>query len=303
MSASPINDRITASVVKPLVDLVRDSGATALFVYVDALSGEELTLPDDVADKVFYVAKTVAEDRRQVERRARHIRVPNVSLTRTGQVKVAVLLALSRGLIHHGDVIVCVSGLSGSGTLDTIFVVEVGREFEMLSLKPEGENTLKVRAEVLERVIEIAVQLGSEGREGRAVGGLFVLGDVLRVTSLSRQLILNPFAGYPEAQRNILDPALAETVKEYASIDGAFVIRRDGVIVSAGTYLKTVGGDEPDLPKGLGARHHAAAGITGVCDAVAVVVSQSTGAVTVFQGGRVVTMIEQPRPAGEPRDP
>lgn len=296
---SPTARRITSSVVRHVADMVRVSGASALFVYVDALSGTSLDLPTDVAEKVFYVAKTVDEDRRQEERDVRHIRVPNVSLTRMGQVKVAVFLALSRGLIHHGDVIVCLSGVAGSGTLDTIVVVEVGREFEMLSVKQEEQDTLHVRAAVLERVIEIAVQLGAEGREARGVGALFVLGDVERVLSLSRQLILNPFSGYPEEQRNILDPALADTVKEFASLDGAFVIRRDGVIVSGGTYLKTVGTEEQDLPKGLGARHHAAAGITSVCDAVAVVVSQSTGAVSVFQGGRIVTQIEQPRPAGE----
>lgn len=297
----PVAGRITASLLNHLADIVRECQATALFVYVDALAGARLDLPADVAEKVFYVTKTVDEDRQRQDALGRHLRVPNVTLTRMGQAKMAAFLALSRGLIHRGDVIVCLSGMAGSGTLDTIVVSEVGREFEMFSVTTDEDDVLRVRPEVLERVIEIATQLGSEGREGRPVGALFVVGDTERVLSLSKQLVLNPFSGYPEEVRNILDPALTETVKEFASVDGAFVIRPDGVIVSAGTYLKTASQDEHVLPQGLGARHHAAAGITSVCEVVAVVVSQSTGTVMIFQGGQIVTSIERPRPAAEAR--
>jgi DNA integrity scanning protein DisA with diadenylate cyclase activity len=115
---------------------------------------------------------------------------------------------------------------------------------------------------------------------------------------MSRQLILNPFQGYEEANRNILDPSLKETVKELSTIDGAFILRGDGVIESCGAFLKTTGQKESELPQGLGARHHAAAGITAVTDSIAVTVSESTGTVTVFRGGGLITEIEKPRPVG-----
>ncbi|RME36449.1 MAG: hypothetical protein D6788_11575, partial [Planctomycetota bacterium] len=139
--------------------------------------------------------------------------------------------------------------------------------------------------------------LGSEGREGKPVGTLFVVGDAEGVRPLTRQLILNPFQGYPESQRNILDPNLTETVKELATIDGAFVIRGDGVIESAGTYLKAAGQTEFELPQGLGARHQAAAAITHLTRAIGVTVSESTGTVTVFRGGLMVAELEKPRAA------
>jgi DNA integrity scanning protein DisA with diadenylate cyclase activity len=293
---APAAARITNALLNYLSEIVHESQASALFVYVDALGGEHLDLPPDIAERVFYVAKTIDEDREQEEAHVRHLRVPNVSLTRMGQVKMAVFLAFARGLVKKGDVIVCLSGVAGSGTLDTIVVVEVGREFEVFSTPAdEGGEPLPVRPEVLERVVEIATQLGGEGREGRPTGALFVLGDTERVLSLTRQMILNPFNGYPAERRNILDPHLAETVKEFATVDGAFVIRKDGVIESAGTFLKTATLDEDELPHGLGSRHHAAAGITDVSSAVAVVVSQSTGNVTIFRSGKVVTTIERPR--------
>jgi DNA integrity scanning protein DisA with diadenylate cyclase activity len=118
------------------------------------------------------------------------------------------------------------------------------------------------------------------------------------VLAQSRSLVLNPFQGHPEAGRNLLDPALEETIKEFAGLDGAFVVRGDGVVLTAGTLLVPARG-YPQLPGGLGARHAAAAGITASTGAVALCVSQSTGTVTVFQSGRVVADLH--RPAGEGR--
>jgi DNA integrity scanning protein DisA with diadenylate cyclase activity len=157
-----------------------------------------------------------------------------------------------------------------------------------------------VRPDVLERVLNIAAELGYEGREGKMVGGLFVVGDSQNVLALSRQLILNPFKGYSEEARNILAPELKETVKELSSIDGAFIIRGDGVIEAAGTYLTASTRDIHDLPAGLGARHQAAAGITAVTNAVAIAVSQSTGHVTVFRRGHIIADLEKPRTRTEP---
>jgi DNA integrity scanning protein DisA with diadenylate cyclase activity len=112
------------------------------------------------------------------------------------------------------------------------------------------------------------------------------------------RFILNPFQGYPEEQRNILDPSLEETIKEMSTLDGAFIIRGNGVIESCGTFLKTASQEAFELPRGLGARHHAAAAITAITDSVSVVVSESTGTVTVFQGGGIVLDIEKPRSVG-----
>ncbi len=278
--------------------IVEASGATAVFVYADALTDELWPLPRELQEKAIYVSKTTAEQREQEQRGARFLRVPNVALTRLGQVKIAMFVAVAQGLVRRGDVVVCLSGMPASGSLDTLVITEVGGESEVFA-SAHGEDSLPrdVQAEVVQRVIDIAAELGSEGREGKPVGALFVVGDVERVQSLSRQLILNPFQGYPPEQRNVLDPRLEETVKELSTIDGAFLIAGDGAIVTCGAYLKTSLHDEESntLPRGLGARHYAAAGITAVSNCIAVTVSESTGTVTVFRNGHIVTEIEKPR--------
>ena len=108
----------------------------------------------------------------------------------------------------------------------------------------------------------------------------------------AKQMVLNPFHGYSHNLRSLLDPSPAETLKEFALIDGAFIVQADGMVLSAGTYLipKAV---SVRLPHGLGARHQAAAAITVQTQAMAITVSQSSGTVTVFRHGQVVLSLER----------
>jgi len=296
---APVSEaRITQSLLDHVADIATACQAAAVFIYADALGGRRCDLRSRFAGKVFYVTARPEDQEAEAFGGGRVLRVPDVPLTRATQVKMAAFLALSRGLVEPGDTVVFLSGASAEGPLDTLMVLQLGREFEMLSATADGERDAdlpQIRPEVVERVVDIASELGSEGREGKPVGTMFVIGPPEQIMPLTRQLVLNPFRGYPESARNILDPALTETVKELASIDGAFIIRGDGVIESCGTYLKVASQEEYELPQGLGARHHAAAAITAVTDSIAVTVSESTGTVSIFRAGRLVTEIERPR--------
>jgi DNA integrity scanning protein DisA with diadenylate cyclase activity len=293
---TPVLSNVTQSLVRHLDEVMKECGASVVFVYADALTDARLELDSNDKYSVYYVTRTAEEDMKQYMMRRNHLRVPDVALTRMGQIKIAMLLAFSKGVIKAGDTVVFLSGVAASGTLDTLIVMEVGNEFEMFQV-PEDEDkmAIDIKPTVLSKLIDISSELGSEGREGKPVGALFVVGDSERVISLSRQLILNPFQGYSEQQRNVLDPNLEETIKEFSSLDGAFIIDGDGTVRSSGVHLKVGSTDEVKLPQGLGARHHAAAGITSLTDAVAIAVSESTGTVTIFKGGKIVTEIEKLR--------
>ena len=144
----------------------------------------------------------------------------------------------------------------------------------------------QVDPEVLNSVLELAVELAREGREGRKIGTLFTVGDAENVLRLSRPLILDPLFGHPEELKHISSPDIRETGKELAQLDGAFVIDDKGVVVSAARYLEA-SGEGVDLPLGLGTRHFAAAAMSKQTNAVAVVVSTSS-VVRVFDDGEIV---------------
>lgn len=287
---------ITESLLDSVPAIAEKSGATAIFVYVDALDEDTPALKPSEGTTLVYVTKEVVAEEAGGPR---YLRVPDVKLTRVGQIKIAVLLAMSRGLVKRGDVVVCLSGEADTKSLDTLVVIDVDEDFELVAPEDfDGPLAPGIDPEVLARVLDLAAELGSEGREGKPVGALFVVGDAERVLSMSRRLILNPFRGYEESERNLLDAELEETVKELASLDGAFIVRGDGVIEACGVLLKAGLPEETSLPSGLGARHHAAAGITAVSNAVAVAVSESTGTVTIFRGGVILTALEKPRRVG-----
>ncbi len=129
-------------------------------------------------------------------------------------------------------------------------------------------------SEVLESLIELAVEIAREGREGRRVGTLFTLGDEEAVLAKSRSLILNPLEGHPESLRDIRDPSLRGTVKELAQLDGAFVVSSAGVVIAACRYLDAAA-SPIEVPLGLGSRHIAAAHISAATRAIGIVVSES----------------------------
>jgi DNA integrity scanning protein DisA with diadenylate cyclase activity len=221
------------------------------------------------------------------------LRIPDVPLGRINQVKMAVIQALSKGLVKKGDKWVCLSGIPQSKSLDNLLILEFGKEFEIISSSDLPVLSEIVRPEVFETVLNLALELSSEGKEGRKpVGTIFVLGRHEEVFKFSHPMVINPFQGYPEEERNILDPRLRETVKEFSSIDGAFIFREDGIILAAGRHLDA-SGENIEIPLGLGSRHRAAAGITRLTDALAIVISEGTGGVRIFHHGKIFMEIEK----------
>jgi DNA integrity scanning protein DisA with diadenylate cyclase activity len=296
-------ERVTRDLLRHAVAMAESVDARAILVYADVFQNRAaLRRFARKGSKIPVVCVTRTVDASPEEDRGdlTRIRVPDVYLSRMGQIKIALLIGLTRGTFQRGDTVVCLTGKADSGMLDTIVVMEVEEEFEMVASTEAERLGAAVLPEVFTRVLDIAIALGNEGREGRPIGTAFILGDTDKVLTYVRQMILNPFRGYDESERNILNAALTETVKEFAALDGAFIIRCDGVIESAGAYLSP-GLRGAALPFGLGARHNSAAGITGVTDATAIVVSESTGNVSILREGKIVTEIERPRPVGAPR--
>ena len=144
---------------------------------------------------------------------------------------------------------------------------------------------------ILDSVIKVAVEIAREGREGQAIGTSFVVGDTENVLNHSKQFVLNPFHGHREAERQITDIGIRGNIKEFAQLDGAFIITSAGVVEAAGRCI-TVDMSKVNLPGGLGSRHSSVAGITQVTKSIGVVVSQSGGLISIFRDGKIVYTIK-----------
>ncbi len=288
-------NRVNRLMFRQAEHVAKGAGCSALMVFGDTFIGGAEPDINHPKIKTILVTRNPIEVEESEGKFAHTIQVRSFSSQRLAQLRSALMVALTRGVISFKDRICCIGGISGSNQFDTIVVAEIEREFQTLlsgsatDLLPED-----VKPEVLERVLAVATELAVEGREGRPVGCLFVVGDTAKVEEFTKPLVLNPFYGYKEEDRNILNPFMDETVKEFSSIDGAFVIRGDGVVEAAGSLIQA-SGNGITLPSGLGSRHVAAAGISVAANFIAIAVSSSTGQVTLFRRGVMLPLTEKRR--------
>jgi DNA integrity scanning protein DisA with diadenylate cyclase activity len=223
-------------------------------------------------------------------------------------MSLALLEAVRSDRLRQGaDVIALYNGIDvgeeKTEPLDSLSVIHLGEHLERLSAQDLRNLDTQVPLETLRAVVDLALEIGREGREGHPVGTMFVVGDTRKVLTMCRPMNFNPFRGYSQEERDIRNPAVREQIKDIAQLEGAIVVRRDGVAVAAAMRI-----DAPDkgftLSMGLGTRHAAAAAVSKSTKAIAVTVSQSSGTVRLFQNGEVVLHIEplaRPMIWGQPR--
>ena len=252
--------------------------------------------PDDLrgkpARKKLVYAVTLEPLAQELQRKKfRALVIPAYDYSRTERVKVALVSALSQGAFKEGDLVLCMTGKVGRAP-DTLMQMRIGGSLDD-RLAIEGVKLgEEFNSQVVDALIQLALQIGQEGFEGHPIGTIITIGDHTSVLEKSRQLTINPFQGLSESERNVLDPKIRDAIKNFSVLDGAFVIREDGVVLAAGRYL-SANDDTVKIPLGLGARHAASAGITSSTHCIALTVSQTSGAVRLFKGGNIVLELHQ----------
>jgi diadenylate cyclase len=212
------------------------------------------------------------------------------------RMSLALLEAVRSDHLHNGaDVVTLYNGIDigqdNAEQIDSLSMIHLGEHLERLSAQDLRRLDTHVPLETLRAVVDLATEIGREGREGHPVGTMFVVGDTRKVLTMTRPINFNPFRGYSREERDIRDPKVREQIKDIAQLEGAIIIHRDGVAEAACVYVNAPA-DGISLSRGLGTRHWAAAAISRMTKAVAVAVSQSSGTVRLFQRGEVVLRIE-----------
>lgn len=163
-------------------------------------------------------------------------------------------------------------------------------------IKAIKECQERIKPEVMSAIMKISFDIALTGREGKKIGAAFIIGDSEEVLKRSHQIILNPYAGHEEIYRNVLDKRNWESIKEFAQLDGVFVVDESGIIHAAGRYLD-VDGKNIDIDKGLGGRHVSAAAISRDTVAIAVTISESGGVLRIYKDAKETVFMECMRSA------
>jgi diadenylate cyclase len=203
----------------------------------------------------------------------------------------AILDSVARGILEQGARVVAVYSGFDPERIDSLSVLGLDEYLGRLTVQDLRRLHTSVPLETLKVVIDLAIEIGREGREGKAVGTMFVIGDSRRVLRHCRPAGFDLVKGYRAKDRDLNNPKVREAIKEIAQLDGAFIVDSDGIVLRS-CQLISANYANVTLSAGLGARHAAAAAISKVTKAIAVVVSQSSGTVRVFQDGEVVLRIE-----------
>ncbi len=203
----------------------------------------------------------------------------------------AVLEAVADDFFSPGSQVVALYAGFDADTIDSISVINLDEHLNRLTGRDLRQLETRVPLDTLKMVVDLAVEIGREGREGKPVGTLFVVGDARKVLASSHPAGFDPVRGYGRKERNLAEPRVREGIKEIAQMDGAIIVSADGTVEAACRYLDCSAADVT-LSKGLGARHWAAAAVSRATNAVAVTVSESNGTVRIFQNGEVVLRIE-----------
>jgi len=213
----------------------------------------------------------------------------------------ALLTGVAREVLSPGARVVVVYSGFEVDTIDSISFIELDEHLGRLTARDLRQLETSVPLETLKTVIDLAVEIGREGREGKAIGTMFVVGDTRKVLAHCQPAGFDPVKGYSRTERDLHDARVREAVKEVAVLDGAFIINADGTVEKAAQLV-----DAPyanlTLSKGLGARHWAGAAISKATGSLAIVVSQSSGTVRLFQSGEVMLRIEPLRQAMKWKD-
>ncbi len=203
----------------------------------------------------------------------------------------AILEAVADDILASGAQVVAVYSGFEAGAVDSISLIHLGEHLGQLTARDLRQLETRVPLDTLKTVVDMAVEIGREGREGKPVGALFVVGDSRKVLASSHPVGFDPVRGYNRDERNLDDPRVREGIKEVSQLDGAIIVSADGIVEASARYIDAPA-DNITLPKGLGARHWAAAAISRKTNAVAVAVSESNGTVRIFQNGEVTLRIE-----------
>ncbi len=283
------------TIIESAVQLARDTKSDSIFLFLNDMQSCKWFSKTDFYTKA-NIALVIPEDVKIRDSDFKRNKITVIrswsgNQTRFSRIKYAFLHGVLQQAIDTDSKIVCVLGPWGKNHLDTMTIHELSLSWsEEFPFDPKSIMHNQAFTTVL-AVVDIALDIGALGREGKPVGTTFVIGDTEHVTRRSHQAVFNPFKGYTKKERSITFPDVVESIKELAKLDGAFIISGAGTVMAAGRHLDARSILTKQL-RGLGSRHRAAAGITRMTSSVAIVVSESTGKVVIFEKGRIISTLE-----------
>jgi len=293
-SSQPTEAAETRLLVRHGFELARELDITRVLVFSELITDRRLVEKHRENESLIWVTYDRDSMTKTLQKGDHCVKIPESPVGRMDQITLALITAVLNGAMSEKETVLCLVGVAGSKRLDNVLMVNPKRDFTWFSNHSIKNSRGIPGTQAFIQLLEIALKFAGEGREGKPVGTIFVLGEPEECRKFTKPLILNPCRGHPKKARAIYDLAFVETMRELSALDGAFLIDHRGVVDRAGVYLDAPATKRVKVSKGLGSRHVAAAAITAKLTCVAIVISESSGTVTVFSEGEEVLSLNRP---------
>jgi diadenylate cyclase len=206
--------------------------------------------------------------------------------TRAGQILVGLLVLFTANFASETFGLVTLRSILATFMQSAIIIIVILFQHDLRrALARVGRGffpsvSAQQESQMLEEVVRAAQILAQ-----KRLGALIVLE---RETSLEDQI-----EGGQAVDAAVTKELIVSLFVPYAPLhDGALLIQGGRVALAGAILPLTL---KTDLPEGVGTRHRAAVGITEETDAVVVVVSEETKAISLVMGGEMVRELDAPR--------
>lgn len=290
-----------ASIYELAVKLSKQAGADALLVMLDGPTDWKQLVEQAGSEKILAAADSLEVLEGAAEAGLSTVVLDMQDAPVFEKLAQALLESVADEILDPNSEVVAVYSGFDPGKIDSISFIRLDEHLGRLTARDLRQIETSVPLETLKCVVDLAVEIGREGREGKPVGTMFVVGDTRRVMAQSHPAGFDPVKGYGRKERSLTDARVREAIKEIAPLDGAFIVSPDGTVEKS---CQIVSADHVNitLSKGLGSRHWAAAAISKDTNAIAVTVSESNGTVRLFKKGEVILRVEPFRRAMKWKD-
>ena len=185
---SPLTERIENSrpafdggesilLTQSAFDLAKSLGVSKLMVQSSEVEDPDKFDSVRQFQDIIWLTRNARQLKVNVQANDHVLELPEATFTRENQLKVGMLLSVLNQIITIDENIVCLSGIADSRRMDTLFVANARRDFPWFKNRTVAEMRQLVATREFVGILDVALRLANEGREGRPIGTSFVLGD------------------------------------------------------------------------------------------------------------------------------
>ena len=126
-------------------------------------------------------------------------------ITKKEMLQRAVHELALKHIVPSGSNLVILYSCFDPTIIDSISIVKLDEHQEKLDWQKLRKLDTNIPPKTIRMVVELAVSIGREGREGKKVGTMFVIGDTKKVMANSRSIGFDPVRGYTCKERDLSD--------------------------------------------------------------------------------------------------